>query len=49
MTGMLDRLEQAGLLERKAHATDRRVNKVMLAAHGCDRLCCKNDDEAEMT
>ncbi|BCL80011.1 MarR family transcriptional regulator [Ktedonobacteria bacterium brp13] len=36
MTGLLDRLEQAGLLERKAHATDRRVNKVVLTAHGCD-------------
>src|SRR5258708_26175144 len=34
MTGLLDRLEQAGLIERKAHVTDRRVNKVVLTARG---------------
>jgi DNA-binding MarR family transcriptional regulator len=34
MTGLLDRLEQAGLIERKAHATDRRVNRVVLTARG---------------
>ena len=36
MTGLLDRLEQAGLIERKAHVTDRRVNKVVLTARGRD-------------
>ena len=36
MTGLLDRLEQAGLVERKAHATDRRVNRVALTARGRD-------------
>jgi DNA-binding MarR family transcriptional regulator len=36
MTWLLDRLEQTGLIERKAHATDRRVNKVVLTARGCD-------------
>ena len=34
MTGLLDRLEQAGLIERKPHATDRRVNQVVLTAQG---------------
>jgi DNA-binding MarR family transcriptional regulator len=36
MTGLLDRLEQAGLIECNAHATDSRVNKDVLMAHGCD-------------
>ena len=36
MTGLLDRLEHAGLIERKAHATDRRVNQVVLTARGRD-------------
>ena len=36
MTGLLDRLEHAGLIERRAHATDRRVNKVALTARGRD-------------
>jgi DNA-binding MarR family transcriptional regulator len=36
MTGLLDRLEQAALIERKAHATDRRVNRVVLTARGRD-------------
>ena len=36
MTGLLDRLEHGGLIERKAHATDRRVNKVALTARGRD-------------
>jgi DNA-binding MarR family transcriptional regulator len=36
MTGLLDRLEHAGLIERKAHATDRRVNTVVLTARGHD-------------
>ncbi len=36
MTGLLDRLEHAGLIERKAHATDRRVNWVVLTARGRD-------------
>ena len=36
MTGLLDRLEQAGLIERKAHATDRRVNQVVLTVRGRD-------------
>jgi MarR family transcriptional regulator, organic hydroperoxide resistance regulator len=34
MTGLLDRLEHAGLIERKAHATDRRVNTVVLTTRG---------------
>src|SRR5258708_23504095 len=36
MTGLLDRLEQAGLIERKAHATDRRGNRGVLTARGRD-------------
>jgi DNA-binding MarR family transcriptional regulator len=36
MTGLLDRLEHAGLIERQAHATDRRVNQVVLTAQGRD-------------
>src|SRR5437016_4067718 len=36
MTGLLDRLEQAGFIERKAHATDRRVNRVVLTVRGHD-------------
>lgn len=36
MTGLLDRLEHAGLIERKAHETDRRVNRVALTARGRD-------------
>jgi DNA-binding MarR family transcriptional regulator len=36
MTGLLDRLELARLIERKAHATDRRVNRVVLTARGRD-------------
>src|SRR5579884_4146011 len=36
MTGLLDRLEHAGLIERKAHETDRRVNQVALTARGRD-------------
>jgi len=36
MTGLLDRLEQAKLIERRAHATDRRINKVVLTARGHD-------------
>ena len=36
MTGLLDRLEHAELIERKAHATDRRVNMVALTARGRD-------------
>lgn len=36
MTGVLDRLEHAGLIERKAHATDRRMNLVVLTARGRD-------------
>ncbi len=34
MTGLLDRLEHAGLIERQSHATDRRVNCVLLTACG---------------
>jgi DNA-binding MarR family transcriptional regulator len=34
MTGLLDRLEHAGLIERQAHATDRRINRVLLTARG---------------
>jgi MarR family transcriptional regulator, organic hydroperoxide resistance regulator len=34
MTGLLDRLELAGLIERKAHITDRRVNRVVLTDRG---------------
>jgi len=36
MTGLLDRLEHAGLVERRSHATDRRVNRVVLTARGHD-------------
>jgi DNA-binding MarR family transcriptional regulator len=34
ITGVLDRLEQAGLTERRAHAVDRRVNQVFLTVRG---------------
>lgn len=34
MTGVLDRLAGAGLVERQADATDRRVNRVVLTEHG---------------
>ena len=34
MTGLLDRLEHAGLLSRQSDATDRRVNRVVLTARG---------------
>ena len=34
MTGLLDRLEHAGLVERRAHATDRRINRVVLTVRG---------------
>ena len=34
MTGLLDRLEHAGLIERQSHATDRRVNRVLLTTRG---------------
>ena len=34
MTGLLDRLEHAGLIERRAHVTDRRVNVVALTDRG---------------
>ena len=36
MTGLLDRLEHAGLIERQSDATDRRVNRVVLTARGRD-------------
>ncbi len=34
MTGLLDRLEHAGLVERQSHATDRRINRVVLTERG---------------
>ncbi len=34
MTGLLDRLEHAGLVERRSHATDRRINRVVLTERG---------------
>jgi MarR family transcriptional regulator, organic hydroperoxide resistance regulator len=34
MTGLLDRLEHAGFIERQSHATDRRVNRVVLTTRG---------------
>jgi DNA-binding MarR family transcriptional regulator len=34
MTGVLDRLASAGLIERQADATDRRVNRVVLTEQG---------------
>jgi DNA-binding MarR family transcriptional regulator len=36
MTGLLDRLEHAGLITRVSHPTDRRVNRVMLTTRGRD-------------
>src|SRR5258708_7393996 len=36
ITGVLDRLEHAQLVERRPHATDRRVNSVFLTAKGRD-------------
>jgi MarR family transcriptional regulator, organic hydroperoxide resistance regulator len=34
MTGVLDRLTSAGLIERRAHPDDRRVNRIFLTAQG---------------
>lgn len=34
MTGLIDRLEHAKLIKRQADATDRRINRVVLTAHG---------------
>jgi DNA-binding MarR family transcriptional regulator len=34
MTWLVDRLEERGLVERRAHATDRRVRVVLLTEHG---------------
>ncbi len=34
MTGLLDRLEHAGLVKRRSHATDRRINQVVLTERG---------------
>jgi DNA-binding MarR family transcriptional regulator len=36
MTGLLDRLEHAGLIKRLSHPTDRRVNRVVLTERGRD-------------
>src|SRR5437868_5093593 len=36
MTGLIDRLEHAKLIERQADATDRRINRVVLTARGRD-------------
>jgi DNA-binding MarR family transcriptional regulator len=34
ITGLLDRLERAGLLERRADATDRRVHRIFVTVQG---------------
>ncbi len=34
ITGILDRLEHAGLIERQSHVSDRRINRIVLTAHG---------------
>ena len=34
ITGILDRLERAGLLERRADATDRRIHRIFVTAQG---------------
>jgi DNA-binding MarR family transcriptional regulator len=36
ITGVLDRLERAGLLERRADATDRRIHRIFATAQGRD-------------
>jgi DNA-binding MarR family transcriptional regulator len=36
MTGLLDRLEVAGLIKRLADATDRRINRIVLTERGRD-------------
>src|SRR5215510_9350897 len=36
ITGVLDRLERAGLLERRADAADRRVHRIFVTARGRD-------------
>lgn len=36
MTGVLDRLEDAGLIKRQADVTDRRMNRIVLTARGRD-------------
>lgn len=34
MVGLVDRLEQAGYVERKSHPTDRRFNQIVLTSKG---------------
>ena len=34
ITGVLDRLEHAGLIERQSHVTDRRINRIVLTKRG---------------
>ena len=34
ITGVLDRLEHAGLIERQAHVSDRRINRIVLTERG---------------
>lgn len=34
MTGLLDRLEHAGLIERQSHVSDRRVHRIVLTSRG---------------
>ncbi len=34
ITGVLDRLEHAGLVKRQLHASDRRINRIVLTARG---------------
>jgi MarR family transcriptional regulator, organic hydroperoxide resistance regulator len=46
MTGLLDRLEHASLIERRAHETDRRINRVVLTPRGRD-LQTSLDDEVD--
>jgi DNA-binding MarR family transcriptional regulator len=48
MTGLLDRLEHAGLIERKAHTTDRRVNRVALTERGRDLQAVLDEEMDKM-
>ena len=34
MTGLLDRLEHAGLVERQSHSSDRRIHRIILTTRG---------------
>ncbi|MCG8349103.1 MAG: MarR family transcriptional regulator [Chloroflexales bacterium] len=48
MTGIIDRLEQAGLVERRLHPEDRRVNLVQLTVRGRTLQASLDQELAEL-